>query len=113
MAERGGLLHPEVEDYTPRQAQDEVARGALLIDVREQHEWDAGRMPGAQLIPMGDIPARLSDLPRERRIIFTCRSGNRSGHIKDYMIDEQGYTDVHNLLGGILAWQVDGLPVVK
>ncbi len=113
MAERGGLLHPEVEDYTPRQAQDEVARGALLIDVREQHEWDAGRMPGAQLIPMGDIPARLSDLPRERRIIFTCRSGNRSGHIKDYMIDEQGYTDVHNLLGGILAWQVDGLRVVK
>ncbi|HEV2037907.1 MAG TPA: rhodanese-like domain-containing protein [Candidatus Eremiobacteraceae bacterium] len=113
MAERGGLLHPEVEDYAPRQAQDEVARGALLIDVREQHEWDAGRMPGAHLIPMGDIPAHLSDLPRDRRIIFTCRSGNRSGTIKDYMIDEQGYTDVHNLLGGILAWQVDGLPVVK
>ena len=67
MAERGGLLHPEVEDYTPKQAQDEVARGALLIDVREQHEWDAGRMPDAQLIPMGHIPSRLGDLPATAR----------------------------------------------
>lgn len=113
MAERGGLLHPEVEDYTPQQAHEEVAHGALLIDVREQCEWDAGRMPGAQLIPMGDIPDRIAALPRDRKIIFTCRSGNRSGHIKDYMIDEHGYGDVHNLLGGILAWQVAGLPVVK
>jgi rhodanese-related sulfurtransferase len=113
MSERGGLLHPEVEDYTPEQARDAVAAGALLIDVREQHEWDAGRMPGAQLIPMGEIPQRIADLPRDRKIIFTCRSGNRSGHIKDYMIDEHSYSDVHNLLGGILAWQVAGLPVVK
>ena len=113
MAERGGLLHPEVEDYTPKQAQDEVARGALLIDVREQHEWDAGRMPDAQLIPMGHIPSRLGDLPRDRKIIFTCRTGNRSGTIKDYMIEEHGYADVHNLLGGIVAWQLEGLPVLK
>ncbi len=113
MTERGGLLHPEVPDYTPKQAREEVAGGALLIDVREQHEWDAGHMPEARLIPMGDIPQRLADLPRNRRIIFTCRSGNRSGTIKDCLIDEHGYTDVHNLLGGILAWQVDGLPVIK
>jgi rhodanese-related sulfurtransferase len=113
MAERGGLLHPEVEDYTPKQAQDEVARGALLIDVREQHEWDAGRMPHARLIPMGHIPSRLGDLPRDRKIIFTCRTGNRSGTIKDYMIEEHGYADVHNLLGGIVAWQLEGLPVLK
>jgi phage shock protein E len=113
MSEPGGLLHPEVDDYTPQQARDEVAGGALLIDVREQHEWDAGRMPGAHLIPMDEIPQRIAELPRDRKIIFSCRSGNRSGHIKDYMIDEHGYTDVHNLLGGILAWRVAGLPVVK
>ena len=113
MAERGGLLHPEVEDYAPKQAQDEVARGALLIDVREQHEWNAGRMPGARLIAMGEIPTRIANLPRDRKIIFTCRTGNRSGTIKDYMIDEHGYTNVHNLLGGIVAWQLEGLPVVK
>ena len=112
MAGQGGLLHPEVEDYTPKQAQDEVAGGALLIDVRELHEWNAGRMPGAQLIPMGEIPTRIADLPKDRKIIFTCRTGNRSGTIKDFMIDEHGYADVHNLLGGIVAWQLEGLPVV-
>jgi len=113
MAERGGLLHPEIEDYDAKQTQDEVARGALLIDVREQHEWDAGHVPAATHIPMREIPNRIADLPRDQKIIFTCRSGNRSGSIKDYMIDEHGYTNVHNQLGGILAWQVEGLPVIK
>ncbi|HEV2879239.1 MAG TPA: rhodanese-like domain-containing protein [Candidatus Eremiobacteraceae bacterium] len=113
MAERGGLLHPDVEDYTAKETQDEVARGALLIDVREPSEWQAGHIPDAKHIPMGQIAHRIAELPRDRKIIFTCRSGNRSGTIKDYMIDEHGYTDVHNQLGGILAWQVEGLPVIK
>lgn len=113
MSDRGGLLHPEIPDYTPQEAQAQVARGALLVDVREQHEWDAGHMPGAIFIPMGEIPRRLAELPRDRDIIFSCRSGNRSGTIKDFMIDDHGYDRVHNLLGGILAWQVAGLPVVK
>jgi rhodanese-related sulfurtransferase len=113
MPERGGLIHPEIEDYDAKQTRDEVAAGALLIDVREQHEWDAGHLPAAKHIPMGEIPNRIAELPRNRKIIFTCRSGNRSGTIKDYMIDEHGYTDVHNHLGGILAWQVEGLPIVK
>lgn len=113
MSERGGLLHPEVDDYTPKDTQDEVSRGALLIDVREPHEWNAGHIPGARHIPMGEIPKRLDELPRDRSIIFTCRSGNRSGHIKDMLIDEHGFSDVHNQLGGIIAWQLDGLPIVK
>ncbi|MDQ6824453.1 MAG: rhodanese-like domain-containing protein [Candidatus Eremiobacteraeota bacterium] len=113
MAERGGLKHPEVPDYTPQQALEEVARGVLLVDVREQVEWNAGHMPGAILIPMGQITNRLKELPRDREIIFTCRSGNRSGSIKDLLIDDYGYTKVHNLLGGILAWQVADLPVVR
>ncbi len=113
MSERGGLLHPEIEDYDPKETQREVAGGALLIDVREQHEWDVSRLPGAVHIPMGDIPNRLEELPRDRKLIFTCRSGNRSGHVKDYLIEEHGYTDVHNQLGGIIAWQLEGLPVVK
>jgi len=113
MSDRGGLLHPEIEDYDPKETQDEVAGGALLIDVREQHEWDVSRLPGAVHIPMGDIPNRLADLPRDRKLIFTCRSGNRSGLVKDYLIDEHGYTNVHNQLGGIIAWQLEGLPLVK
>ena len=113
MPERGGLLHPEVEDYDSKQTQAEVASGALLIDVREPHEWNAGHLPKAIHIPMGQIPARIADLPRERKIIFTCRTGNRSGTIKDFLIDEHGYRDVHNHLGGIVAWQLEGLAVDK
>jgi rhodanese-related sulfurtransferase len=113
MSERGGLLHPEVEDYDPKQTQDEVKNGALLIDVREQNEWDAGHIPDAKHIPMGQIATRLAELPRNQKLIFTCRSGNRSGHVKDTLIDEYGYSNVHNQLGGIIAWQLEGLPVVK
>lgn len=113
MSERGGLMHPEVEDYDPKQTQTEVESGAMLVDVREPDEWYAGHLPGAIHIPMGEIPKRLHELPRDRKLIFTCRSGNRSGTIKDYLIDEHGYSDVHNQLGGIIAWQLEGLPVVK
>ena len=113
MSERGGLLHPEIEDYDPTQTQDEVQKGALLVDVREPSEWNAGHIPNAQHIPMGQIASRLSELPRNRKIIFTCRSGNRSGHVKDTLIDQHGYTDVHNQLGGIIAWQLEGLPIAK
>lgn len=113
MNDRGGLLHPEVDDYTPQQTQDELGRGALLIDVREPHEWNAGHLPGALHIPMGEIQTRLTELPLNRRIIFTCRSGNRSGYIKDLLIDEHGYADVHNQIGGIIAWQLEGLQIVE
>ncbi|HXW50513.1 MAG TPA: rhodanese-like domain-containing protein [Candidatus Acidoferrales bacterium] len=113
MSDRGGLSHPEIEDYDPKETQSEVAQGAMLIDVREQHEWDAGHLPDAKHIPMGEIPNRLADLPRNHKLIFTCRSGNRSGAVKDYLVDEHGYTDVHNQLGGIIAWQLEGLPIVK
>jgi len=101
------------DDYSPQQAHDAVKNGALLIDVRERDEWKAGHMADALWIPMGEIPERLAELPRDRDIIFSCRSGNRSGKVKTYLIEEHGYDRVHNLLGGILAWGTVGLPIVK
>jgi len=100
-------------DLKPREALAAQNSGALLVDVREKNEWDSGHMPGAVWIPMSEIPNRLSELPRGRDLIFTCRSGRRSGEIKRYLIEEHGYDRVHNLLGGILAWATDGLSVVK
>jgi phage shock protein E len=101
------------EDYSPHEAHKAVHEGALLVDVREKHEWDAGHMPDAIWIPMGEIPDRIAELPRDRHIIFTCRSGRRSGEIKVYMMEEHGHERVHNLLGGFIAWTAAGLPVVK
>lgn len=84
----------------------------LLIDVREPDEYNAGHIPGVTLIPMGEVPDRLSEIPQDKTVIVTCRSGNRSGQITDFL-REQGYKNVHNMQGGIVAWEQAGLPVEK
>ncbi len=82
----------------------------LVLDVREQWEYDEGHIPGVTLIPMGEVADRLSEIPTDKEVIVTCRSGNRSGQITDFL-RQQGYDNVHNMSGGILAWQKAGLPV--
>jgi rhodanese-related sulfurtransferase len=82
----------------------------LVLDVREPSEYDQGHIPGVTLIPMGQVADRLSEIPKDKTVIVTCRSGNRSGQITEYL-RQQGYTDVHNMQGGIQAWQKAGLPV--
>lgn len=103
-------LPPEVDAGTVRslQGRDDV----VILDVREQWEYDSGHIPGVKLIPMQSVSARLSEIPRDKTVIVTCRSGNRSGQVADYL-RQQGYTDVHNMLGGIMAWQAAGYPVEK
>lgn len=84
--------------------------GVWVLDVREQSEYDEGHIPGVTLIPMGEVPNRLSEIPTDQQVIVTCRSGNRSGQITEYL-REQGFTNVHNMEGGILAWQAAGFEV--
>lgn len=81
-----------------------------LLDVREQWEYDEGHIPGITLIPMGEIPARLSEIPTDKQVIVTCRTGNRSGQVADYL-RQQGFDNIHNMDGGIVAWEAAGLPV--
>ncbi len=82
----------------------------LLIDVREQWEYDEAHIPNITLIPMGDVPNRLTEIPTDKTVIVTCRSGNRSGQITDFL-RQQGYDNVHNMSGGIVAWQQAGYAV--
>ena len=84
----------------------------LVLDVREPDEYAAGHLPGVTLIPMGEVAARLSEIPTDKSVIVTCRSGNRSGQIVEFLT-QQGYTNVHNMRGGILAWEAAGLPVER
>jgi rhodanese-related sulfurtransferase len=81
--------------------------GVFLLDVREPDEYAAGHIPNITLIPMGEVAARLSELPRDKEIIVTCRTGNRSGQVADFL-REQGFTNVHNMAGGIVAWEEAG-----
>jgi hydroxyacylglutathione hydrolase len=84
--------------------------GVYLLDVREPNEYAAGHIPGITLIPMGEVAARLSELPRDKEIIVTCRTGNRSSQVAD-LLREQGFTNVHNMTGGIVAWEEAGYAV--
>ncbi|RIK17164.1 MAG: rhodanese-like domain-containing protein, partial [Anaerolineae bacterium] len=79
-------------------------------DVREPDEYAAGHIPGITLIPMGEVAERLSEIPTDKEVIVTCRSGNRSGQIVDFL-RSQGFTNVHNMEGGIVAWEEAGYPV--
>lgn len=100
-------LGREVGALDARTAHDRLA-GVELVDVREQWEWDAGRIDGARHIPLGELPARLDEVSRERPVVVVCRSGARSADATDFL-RAYGF-DAHNLEGGVQEWTSQGLP---
>lgn len=83
--------------------------GAPIIDVRQPDEYDEAHVPGAQLIPLGEVPERMDELPDAHPLYLICRSGARSGKAGEFLA-AQGY-DVVNVAGGTLAWIDAGFPV--
>jgi SulP family sulfate permease len=82
----------------------------LLVDVREESEYDRGHIPHTHLIPLRMIRDIGTELPKDRPLIFVCRSGRRSIRAASIMQD-LGYTNVFNLKGGMLAWEAAGYPI--
>jgi rhodanese-related sulfurtransferase len=82
---------------------------ALLLDVREDDEWAAGRAPTAVHVPMSRL--RQDTVPRDRRVLVLCRVGGRSAAVAQ-ALEQLGY-DVANVTGGMLTWSAAGLPVVR
>jgi rhodanese-related sulfurtransferase len=97
-----------VREITANEATTLLEDDAILIDVRQENEWDAGHAPMATLIPLAEIADHLDELPRDRLIICACRSGGRSLRAATYL-QEQGF-DVVNLTGGMMAWFSEDLP---
>jgi rhodanese-related sulfurtransferase len=97
---------PEVD---PEEARALAESGALLLDVREPDEWNAGHAPGAMFIPLGQLPANVDDLPRDRRIVAICRVGGRSARATEFLI--AAGIDAVNLAGGMRAWAASDLVV--
>lgn len=83
--------------------------GALLLDVREHHEWSAGHAPGARHLPLGELRTRLASLPGDVCVVVVCRSGRRSAEATEVLMVE-GF-DAVNLDGGMLAWVEAGCPL--
>ncbi|PRY12802.1 rhodanese-related sulfurtransferase [Pontibacter ummariensis] len=77
----------------------------VIIDVREDWEYQESNIAGAQNIPLGTLPQKVADLEdlKDREVIVQCRSGARSANAKAFL-QQQGFNNVRNLLGGILAY---------
>jgi adenylyltransferase/sulfurtransferase len=75
----------------------------FLLDVREPNEYQIGRIPGSTLIPLGEVPQRVNEIPRDKEIIVQCKMGGRSARAAEFL-RQQGYKNVKNLKGGILDW---------
>lgn len=100
---------------TPEIDVDELARvmdgGATVVDVREPGEYAAGHVPGAALIPMGQLPSRAGELDRAKPVYVVCASGNRSAAMTDFLRGA-GF-DAYSVAGGTKGWALSGRPVVE
>jgi rhodanese-related sulfurtransferase len=100
-----------VPEMTPSAVREALAGDPppLLLDVREQYEWNQVHIPDARHIPMNRVPTQTADLPHDRPIVVFCAHGGRSFGVAHYL-REQGF-DARNLTGGITRWHIEGLPV--
>lgn len=80
-----------------------------LIDVRQDHEWEAGRIAGARHLELTQLAAAAATVERDRPVVFYCRSGVRSAMATE-AFTEAGF-DAHNMAGGLIAWDAAGLPL--
>ena len=98
------LFGARVPEVTATALKSMLERGEVfLLDVREPGEARICSIPGATLIPMGEVPRRLSELDPGRQTVVHCRSGVRSAKVVAFL-SEQGFKNVRNMKGGILAW---------
>lgn len=101
------FVSPPVPSVHP----SEVGADAYLLDVREPDEWIAGHIAGAHHLPIGEVIARLAELPPDTRIVCVCRSGARSAQVAAYLV-QQGIEAV-NLDGGMVAWATAGRSMIS
>jgi len=102
-----GEVVPEVE---PEEAYRLMREGAQLIDVREPWEWALARIPGAVLIPKGEVPQRLTEIDPQRPVLVHCAVGSRSAEVVR-LLSGAGYRAALNVRGGIIEWMNQQLPV--
>ena len=105
-----GLFSKPYASVSAEQAAAMADDGAVILDVREPHEWQAGHAPKARHIPLGQLARRAGELPRGRAVITVCRSGARSA--RGAALLARDGREVSNLAGGMHAWARAGLPVI-
>jgi len=104
-------VHPDSPpEISAAEAADRLTGDAVLLDVREQHEWDAGHAPQAQHLAMSELAGRLDEVPNDVAVVCVCHGGGRSARVA-MALHQAGY-NAFNVRGGMVAWHAAGLPVV-
>lgn len=104
---KSGSLDSEISVKEAAEMRDD---GAFILDVREPSEWDEFHIPGATLIPLGELASRVDELPQDQDIVVVCRSGNRSQQGRDILLDA-GFDKVTSMAGGVNDWRSAGYPI--
>jgi rhodanese-related sulfurtransferase len=105
------IFKKKYETLPPQAAKERQDAGAVLIDVRESHEYRSGHAPGAKHIALGALERRFKEIPKEREILVICQSGMRSAQAAK-ILASNGY-QVVNVSGGMTNWQRSGLKVIR
>jgi len=100
------MADDDFPEVTAEEAIAEVSTGTILIDVREQEEWDAGHAPDARLVPLSQLQERVAELPEDTRLLVVCHSGMRSMRATAFLRAEG--IDAVNVVGGMVAWAAAG-----
>ena len=102
---------PEMDgDYTPAEVAELIERDDVqLVDVRETHEVEAGRIAGSRHVSLSELTSRADEIDRDRPVVFYCRVGGRSA-MATQAFQGAGY-DAHNMSGGIVEWVAAELPI--
>ena len=102
---------PFPQSVTVQEAYQLRQEGAFILDVRQPDEWEQVHIPGATLIPLGELETRLGEVPQDQPVVVVCRSGNRSAQGRDILLDA-GFTQVTSMDGGMNSWQAMGYETV-
>ncbi|MDF1552102.1 MAG: rhodanese-like domain-containing protein [Deferrisomatales bacterium] len=84
----------------------------FLLDVRTPREFADGRLPGSVLIPMNQVPGRLAEIPTDKKVVVVCATGARSAAVTNYL-QQRGYPDAVNYVGGVVDWSRKGLQLER
>ncbi|MGN6256835.1 MAG: rhodanese-like domain-containing protein [Solirubrobacterales bacterium] len=105
MAEQGN----EAREVSREEARKMLDEGAQLVDVRADHEWEAGHIAGAKHVPLPELPQHIGEIEKDRPVVVYCRGGNRSS-MAAAALGDAGYEAV-KLTEGIVGWEKDELPM--
>ncbi len=103
------MTDAELPEIPVDEAIERSAAGTVLIDVREQDEWDAGHAPDALLVPLSELQSRVDEIPTDQPVLIICHSGGRSLRATSFLRAEG--VDAINVVGGMTAWAQAGGPL--